>query len=76
MKTFQEWLLAEGKKGKKGNKGMKVITMPPADDKLVGNIDLTKVPKGHPNFGSGAGKHGMREKPRDKDLTKKLDKYS
>ena len=69
MKTFQEWLLTESKRG------MKMITLPKADSDLVGNIDLTKVPKGHPNFGSGAGKHGMRKKPRDKNLNK-LDKYS
>jgi hypothetical protein len=67
MKTFQEWLLAEGKKG------MKVITMPKADDALVGNIDLTKIPKGHPKFGGGAGKHGMRDKPRKKDWSKDKD---
>ena len=53
-----------------------MITLPKADGDLVGNIDLTKVPKGHPNFGSGAGKHGMRKKTRDNDLTRKLDKYS
>jgi hypothetical protein len=70
MKTFQEWLLTESKRG------MKMITLPKADSDLVGNIDLTKVPKGHPNFGSGAGKHGMRKKPRDKNLTTKLNKYS
>ena len=70
MKTFQEWLLTESKRG------TKMITLPKADGDLVGNIDLTKVPKGHPNFGSGAGKHGMRKKTRDNDLTRKLDKYS
>jgi len=70
MQTFEEWLLAEGKKG------MKVIMLPKADDNLVANIDLTKIPKGHLKFGNGAGKHGSRKKPRDKDLTGKLDKYS